>query len=205
MSPKLRERRERNWTEEPIWKNPLHRRISVGALESLSPPKRDWSPSTEATFLRSPPQTRARWRGEWGGGASCLIAQCWHKPSREWAPNRFLDVFQEARGHFPGVTEGSQSRAIEDELWTGGGGEGEGSISRSIGPFPPEETEETLPGRRILDFSLQLKFLSRKFIFFFCFWWGKNLAYYLWESRNRSTLIKRNRLTFWCNIEIFFS
>lgn len=117
----------RTHLEEPFTPKNLSWRTWV----SLSPPKRDWSPSTEATFLRSPPQTRARWRGEWGGGASCLIAQCWHKPSREWAPNRFLDVFQEARGHFPGVTEESQSRAIEDELWTGeGGGEGEKDLSR---------------------------------------------------------------------------
>lgn len=54
--------------------------------------------------------------------------------------NRFLDVFQEARGHFLGVTEGSQSRAIEDELWTEGGIDLE--IDRSISPV--RNFEETL-------------------------------------------------------------
>lgn len=70
------------------------------------------------------------------GGASCLIAQCWHKPSREWHEPLASSVSSKRGGRGEGVTEGSQSRAIEDELWTEGE-EGDRSRERSV-HFPCE-------------------------------------------------------------------
>lgn len=179
ISPKSRER-QKLIEKETGRKKPSGRTLyteeSQLAHLSLSP-KRDWP--TEATFLRSPLQTGARWRGEWNGGASCLIAQCWHKPSREWAPN--LDVFQE--GPFSRCHRGKSIKSYRGRVMNGRRGEGEQDLSLCRGNFA---------GRSIFDFSLNfveiLEYRARKFISLIFFslsfdWKGKIFALLLFIEK----------------------